>query len=194
MKIVRELQKKTSFVIAIIILIICMMIVIEAASHNEKPTSEIIMTKIEQSSELTTSKITFTGLQEYKDKGIKFINRSDFIMIYEATARVGIDIKKVKVNVSNVTKTVHIKIPDTEILDVKVNKDTIKYFDEKFALLNIDAKQDANDANSLAEESAKEKLDKMGILKMTNDQAESLIKGIIQDHIPKNYKIVIQRN
>ena len=25
-------------------------------------------------------------------------------------------------------------------------------------------------------------------------QAESLIKGIIQDHIPKNYKIVIQRN
>ena len=87
-------------------------------------------------------------------------------MVYEATARAGID--------------------------VKVNMDSIKYFDEKFALLNVDYKEDANRATSLAEKEAVTELEDMGILKMADEQAEALIKGLIQDVIPRNYKIQIK--
>ena len=90
-------------------------------------------------------------MSEYKDEGIMFINRSDFVMVYEATARVGIDVKKVKVDVNNLLKTVTVTIPKAEVLDVKVDMDSIKYFDTKFALLNVDYKEDANKATSIAE-------------------------------------------
>jgi hypothetical protein len=68
----------------------------------------------------------------------------------------------------------------------------IKYFDEKFSLFNVDAKEDANKANALAEEEAKKELAGMGILEMANEQAEALIKGLIQDVVPKNYEIKVK--
>lgn len=33
----------------------------------------------------------------------------------------------------------------------------------------------------------------MGILEMANDQAEALIKGLIQDVVPKDYEIKIKK-
>jgi len=148
---------------------------------------------LKKSSELTTAKLTYTGLSEYKDTGISFINRSDFIMVYQATARAGIDVKEILVNADKITKTVWITIPKAKILEVKVNMNSIKYFDEKFALLNVDYKEDANKATALAEEEAVKELEGMGILEMANEQAEALIKGLIQDLIPENYELKIKK-
>lgn len=191
MKIPKILKNKY-VAIPLFVLFIVLIFVIVLMNHSEKTESEIILGKIEKSSELTTSKITFTGMSEYKDEGIKFINRSDFVMVYEATARIGIDIKKVKVDVNNITQTVYITIPKAEVLDVKVNMDTIKYFDTSFALLNIDYKEDANKATSIAENEAKEEIANMGVVEMADNQSEALIKGLIQDVIPKGYDIKVK--
>ena len=191
MKIPKILKNKY-VAIPLFVLFVVLIFVIVLMNHSEKTESEIILGKIEKSSELTTSKITFTGMSEYKDEGIKFINRSDFVMVYEATARIGIDIKKVKVDVNNITQTVYITIPKAEVLDVKVNMDTIKYFDTSFALLNIDYKEDANKATSIAEKEAKEEIVNMGVVEMADNQSEALIKGLIQDVIPKGYDIKVK--
>ncbi|MBS4980454.1 MAG: DUF4230 domain-containing protein [Lachnospiraceae bacterium] len=58
---------------------------------KEKVDSEYIVTLLEKSSELTTAKLHYTGMSEYKDTGVPILNRADFIMVYEATARIGID-------------------------------------------------------------------------------------------------------
>ena len=61
-----------------------------------------------------------------------------------------------------------------------------------YGKVELNSKEDANKAQALAEENAKEELAKMGILKMADNQAESLIKGIIQDSIPNDYKIEVK--
>lgn len=151
-----------------------------------------IIAKLEESSELTTTKLNYTGMSEYKDSGISFINRSDFIMVYEATARIGIDVKEVEIEVSDFNKTVWLKVPKAKILDVKVDLGKIKYFDEKFALFNVDYKEDANKATLLAEQSAKEELENMGILDMANTQSITLLKELIKDLIPSNYEVKVK--
>jgi len=44
----------------------------------------------------------------------------------------------------------------------------------------------------LAEQSAKEELENMGILDMANTQSVELIKNLIQDLIPNNYEIKVK--
>lgn len=186
-------KNKIVFFLLIVICIIC--IGYFAFFHNKEAEVDTtyIIAKLEKSSELTTAKLKYTGMSEYKDTGLIFINKADFIMVYEATARAGIDVKEIQVQVDNVTRTVWITIPKAKILEVKVNMDSIKYFDEKFALLNVDYKEDANRATSLAEKEAFIELENMGILEMADAQAEALIKGLIQDVVPKNYEIKIKK-
>ncbi len=196
MKIKEVLKKifknKIVFFSIIIVFIICIAYFGFYRKGAEVDTTYIIA-KLEKSSELTTAKLNYTGMSEYKDSGISFINKADFIMVYEATARAGIDVKEIEVQADNMTHTVWITIPKAKILEVKVNMDNIKYFDEKFALLNVDYKEDANRATSLAEKEAVSELQNMGILEMADEQAEALIKGLIQDVVPKNYEIKIKK-
>ena len=162
--------------------------------YNDKAevTSEYISGILTEQSELTTAELNYTGMTEYKDTGIKFINRSDFIMVYHSTAKAGIDMEEVEVDVNNTTKTVHLKIPRAEVIDVKVDVNSIKYFDEDFALLNWNEKEDGNKAIALAEDKARKEVANMGILKMADNQSETLIKGLLQGAIPNDYKFKVE--
>lgn len=186
------LKNKITFFSIIVVFIIGIVCFVFYHKGTNVDTTYIIA-KLEKSSELTTAKLNYTGMSEYKDSGLIFINRADFIMVYEANARAGIDVKEIEVQADNITHTIWITIPKAKILEVKVNMDSIKYFDEKFALLNVDYKEDANRATSLAEKEAVTELENMGILEMANEQAEALIKGLIQDVIPKNYEIKVKK-
>jgi len=184
-------KNKISRIISLIVVVLLIVSVVCVCLNNK--THELdttyILAKLEKSSELTTAKLTYTGFSEFKDTGISVINKANFIMIYEATARAGIDVKEVKVESDDINRIVWITVPKAKILDVKVNLDSIKYFDEHFALFNWDYKEDANKANSLAEKEAIKELADMGILEMADNQAAALIKGLIQDIVPNDYTI-----
>ena len=160
---------------------------------KEKVDSEYIVTLLEKSIELTTAKLHYTGMSEYKDTGVPILNRADFIMVYEATARIGIDLKNVEVKVDASKERIYLTIPKAEVIDVKVNQDKTHYFDNKFALLNLNEKEDGNKANVLAEQEAEKEIEKMGVLEMADTQAETLIKGILKDVVPKEYKYEVKR-
>lgn len=189
------LKNKIGRIICLVLVAMIVLTVVLICSYEPKQTLDTtyIIAKLEKSSELTTAKLNYTGMSEFKDSGIAFINKSDFIMVYEAQARAGIDVKNINVVADDINHIVWLTLPKAEILDVKVDMNTIKYFDEDFSLFNVDAKEDANKANALAEEEAKKELAGMGILEMANDQAEALIKGLIQDVVPKDYEIKIKK-
>lgn len=189
------LKNKIGRIICLVLVAAVVLAIVAICSYEPEQTLDTtyIIAKLEKSSELTTAKLNFTGMSEFKDSGIAFISKSDFIMVYEATARAGIDVKDIKVVADDINHVVWLTLPEAEILDVKVDMNKIKYFDEKFSLFNVDAKEDANKANALAEEEAKKELASMGILEMANDQAEALIKGLIQDVVPKDYEIKIKK-
>lgn len=117
------------------------------------------------------AKLKFTGMSEFKDAGITFISKSDFIMVYDANAQAGIDVKEIDIDKNEAAKEITISLPKAKVLSVSVDHNSIKYFDESFALFNLKEKEDANKANALAEEEAKKELAEMGILSMADEQA-----------------------
>ena len=155
-KIKKILRNNTYCVIIGVIVGLLVVLFMTLCNKDEEVDVTYLLAKLEKSSELTTAKLTFEGIYPYKDSGIKIISRSDFLMIYQATARAGIDVKKVKITADYVTKTIMISLPKAEVLDIKVDPNSIKYYDEGFALFNFNSKEDANKAQAEAEKKAKE--------------------------------------
>ena len=180
-------------VVGIVVAIVLTAILVVSSGSGNKVDTTYISTQLEKASELITAKLHFTGMSEFQDEGTKFINKSDFTMVYEATANAGIDVKNVKIGADEENRVINITIPKATVISVKVNPASIRYFDEKFALFNNNQKEDSNKAIALAEEEAKKEVARMGVLEMADQQAEALIKGLVQDSIPRDYTIKIKR-
>ena len=172
-------------VISTIIILAIIALSIYIYNKNKKLDITYITAQLEKSSELTTATLKFKGIYDYEDSGVAVINKANFIMLYEATARAGIDISEVKIEQDNFKPIVWVTIPKAKVLDIKVDTD--------FTLLNTNPKEDANKANSLAEKDAKTEVEQMGILEAADQQAEALVKGLIQDIVPKKYEIQIKK-
>lgn len=155
--------------------------------------TDYVKTLITKSSELTAAKYTFTGITKYQDEGVPVLNQSNFVMVYEATARAGIDVEQVEVKVDDDSKTVFLAIPKATVQDVNVDTSSISYFDEGFAIANLDQKQDGNKAIDMAKEDALEEVSTSGVLEMADTQSEALIKGILQPAIPSDYTFKVTK-
>ena len=176
-------------IIAILVIGITLIVI---KSNDDKVDTTYLIATLEKASELTTAKINYKGITRYESSGIAIINKTGFVMEYQATARTGIDVNEVEIKANDITKEVIVTIPRAKILDVKVAADSIKYYDEKFSIFNIDKKEEANKAQAQAEKIAKEEIQKMGVLELADNQSETLIKGLIQELIPDEYKLVFK--
>ena len=180
-------------VLTVILLIIGIRFCINIFKDDE-PNFNYINSQIAKSDELTTAKLRLRGIYNFKDKGTKIISRADFTMIYTATVRIGVELKDVEVTSNEITKKIIVKIPEAKVLEAKVEQNDIEYHDEKFALFNFDSKEDANRAAAEAEKDAKIQAEKSGVIEYAQTEAEAVIKNLIYPAIPKDYKIVIERN
>lgn len=149
---------------------------------------ETITAKIEAASDLVTSKVTLKGVAEFSDGGWWFFNKGDFVLVYTSEVKAGIDVKKVDLTVDDGQKIVYIYVPKAEILSVKILPESIKYYNESFALLNFDKKEDANRAQKMAEEVAEKDALGAGVLEAANTQSEILIRGILEE-VVGNYEM-----
>ena len=191
-RILKNKIARNSFIIAVLAVVTVVFVYIFLYNKEEKITSSYLGTKLTKVGELTTVKLNYTGFLEYHDKGIPVFNKSDFLMTYEANARVGIDLEEVEIEVDNLNKIVTLSIPKAEILDVKIDPNKINYYDTKFALFNVNEKEDGNKAQALAEEQAYKDLTEMGVLESANEQALTLIKGLLQNVVPSDYEYKVK--
>jgi len=166
-----------------------------AKTEENKPQlvdTQALKSELLESSELTTAKLKLTCISEYKDTGVVLLNRGNFIMVYDVIVRAGIDIKKVNIpkdRVDYLNKIIYISIPKATIQSSSVDPATIKYFDEDLSLFNVNQKEDANEAQALAQKDARKKALDSGILELADSQSAALIKGILSSVIPKGYTI-----
>lgn len=181
--------------IAIVIALLVVAVVLRLSTVKESSVDTTYLSSIlMKSSELTSAKLHYTGMTEYTDTGVSFINRSDFIMVYEATVRAGVRMEDVKITADDANSIIYLEIPKAIVQDVKVDASSIKYFDQKFALFNVDAKEDSNEAISLAEKAATEEAANMGILELADAQAETLIMGILANTVPDGYTMKVKKS
>jgi len=193
MSTVKEKPGKTKKALISIIIIVFIGLVLFLFLRNNKESVDISYCNqlLSTSSELTTAKLNTTGFYKYKDEGVSFVDRSDFAMVYNVTIRAGINMAEVKITADDANKVVHITIPKASIIDVTVDSNNIEYYDTKFSLFNMDQKEDSDKAQSLARDDAKAKAPDTGILELADQQAETLVKGILINAIPDDYQIKV---
>ena len=192
-KLIKTNKLKFIFIILLIVIIVSIVVGVKTTKKKESADFTYLNQLLEKSSELTSAKLKITGIENYKDAGAMIINRSDFTMVYTATIRAGVELKEVKVEPNNITKEIIITIPKAKVFDCHVNQEDIKYFDEKFALFNVDSKEDANKACALAEQDGIKEAEQTGILEFAETEAEYVIKDILTPALPKGYKLIIKR-
>ncbi len=188
----RTLKKKLGkiLLVAVPLVLVISVIAISAALKKDTIDLDLMYDTLERSSELTTIKFNHEGMVDFKDSGWSFINKGNFTMKFNATVRIGVDLKEIEINPDKVTRTIWLHIPDAKVFSVEIDHDSIKFYDEKFVLFNTDAKENNNEAISQAKKETIERIEnKMGILSVADEQAELLIKGLIGDLVPKEYKI-----
>lgn len=155
-------------------------------------------TALKEASELTTAKLKISGFVDFSDTGIVILNKSDFIMKYTADISAGIEMSKVKIkeeDIDHKNKKITVYIPKATVFKPNVyhGDKHIKFYDEKFALFNVDEKEDLSRALDMAEKDAKKEAIQNGLLELADKQSEALIKGILSDAVsPLGYTLEIK--
>ena len=97
------------FVIFMVVVLVGVAVYIRFFVYNDKAkvTTEYINGMLSKSSELTTAKLNYTGMTEYSDEGISVINKGDFVMVYRATVRAGINVDEIKSKVDDKNEIIY---------------------------------------------------------------------------------------
>lgn len=129
--------------------------------------------QLERCQDLVTAKLEYRGLVTYEEGDIDFINKKGFTMIYDADVAASVDLSKAEVAVDG--RDVSIKLPHAKLESVSIDPDSLKFYDEKFALFNWQNKTDTAEALKLADKDAESKVDKTSLLKTADKQAKKAI-------------------
>lgn len=177
--------------ITIMIALCVVLLVMNIKKKESEPeiTNTFINNKLEAAGELTSARMIYNGLIRYSDGKIPFITKKAFTMTYRAQIKAGIDLAGVKSEVTD--SRVTIRIPEIEIQDILIDEDSIQYYDEKFALLNAEKKEDALMALEKAKEDVRENGDIDELKKAAGKQTETLLKSLFQDSIGER-KLIIE--
>lgn len=191
-KIKKPLKKKIFTVCGVIVVLVLVSISIvnfmdnedmrkKFVTHQQVVYAEELTQILEESSELTSAKIQTTGIVDYVDDGVKYVNRADFTMMFKATVRAGIDLEEIEITVNEPEKTVDVVIPKSRILETTIDPESIKYFNTKFSIFNPNEKEDATTAMTLAKKKAEEEAPDTGILELADTNNKNLIRSLLTE-------------
>ena len=110
-------------------------------------TEQIIATKIEDCSELATSKLSYNGFVRYEQGNIPFINRKAFAMGYRADVSAGVDLSQAQVVVEG--RDIKVKLPASTIQTIKIDPNSIEFYDSEYSLFAWDNKEDTVEAEGI---------------------------------------------
>lgn len=151
-------------------------------------TSSFVNGKLEAVSDLTVSKLTYTGLIRYSDGKIPFLTKNSFSMMYTANVRAGIDLSKARIEIAE--DQVVITLPECTVQSVDVDPDSIEFYDEQWALFNWTEKTDVIDTVAAARDDVSQKADLESLLDAARIQTESVIRGLLEDAVGERELVV----
>jgi len=184
---------RTVILIAIVVILIMAGVWLKTFLFGKKEptlTTEYITGKIQVASELTTAELKYTGLVRYEDGSIPWLTQKGFTMKYSATVKAGIDFSKIEVEVNS--KNVVVTLPETEILSVNVDSNSIDFYDQSYAIFNWSDKQDVATAIQTAENDVAANANMDELKEKSEEQTEKLIRGLLEDVIGDR-ELIIER-
>lgn len=159
-------------------------------SKKEVITSSFIESKLADCSDLTTCNLEYVDLVKYENGTIPFISKRSFSMIYQANIRAGVDLNQCVIDVS--PTTVRIKLPETQIQSIEVDTDSLRFYDEHFALFNWNDKEDISAALKAAREDAEKNANLEKLKIQARRQAETVIYKLVKPVIDDGRKLIVE--
>lgn len=143
---------------------------------REQVTVATVSAKLKAIGELATEQYTYTGIYKLSNGQIPFITKKGFTMVYTANFKAGVKDIKVQVNQDQVTVT----LPQSQLLDKKIDPSSIKFYDQSYALFNWNQKEDITKAEQGALKKATGVAKKSGLLARSQKNAKKLIRQLLQ--------------
>lgn len=151
-------------------------------TEDKSPSIDYIPSKLENASELTTQTITYTARVPMEEGSIPFITKKSSVMYYDATLRAGVNLSDVE-PIERGNKII-IKVPHATIQGTpNIEPNSLKFYDQKKALLNWNEKEDVAEALQKAKEDLNENpsIDITMLLTKADEHAEELIHELLDD-------------
>ena len=179
--------------VSILIIAIVVIFVTYRLTKKDEPeiTNTFISEKLEAVSELTTAKLTYTGLVRYTEGNIPFLTKKEFNMLYRAGVRAGIDLSQANIDVTD--SEVKLTLPKAEIQEISVDADSIQFYDESFALFNGEKREDTVEALKVAEEDVRENGNMEDLMAEAQEQTEILLTGFLDELIGDRTLVISYR-
>lgn len=99
-------------------------------------------------------------------------------MVYTANFKAGVKVKDIKVQVNQDQVTV--TLPQSQLLDKKIDPSSIKFYDQSYALFNWNQKEDITKAEQAALKKATGVAKKSDLLARSQKNAKKLIRQLLQ--------------
>lgn len=145
-------------------------------------------------SELVSAEYLFTNAAKFTDTShiigiLDWMTEKSFIQQWDGTIKAGIDLSALSVSIED--RVVTITMPHAKIISYEVDHDSIKVLDEKNNIFNPISIKDKNDFDSKTKESMKARAVQNGLLIKAEENAQTILRGLLYAAIPEisNYEI-----
>jgi hypothetical protein len=174
---------ETFFIIIISILVTLGLVTIFKQWKSKQTTnaqSILLLDKIKRVSKFITVEGDFAEIYHYEDVKEKFLklisSRKKALVVINAKAYVGFDLRKIKLNSNPKTKTVILThFPQPEVLSIESD---INYYDKKDGMFNKFEAADLTELHTKAKEHIRDKIPESGLYNVAKQEALEAIKLI----------------
>ena len=145
--------------------------------------------------ELVTQAGYFTNVQSSTSTRRLFgmdipFTTSKYIYSYDGVVKAGLDFAGIEVQVDDANRTVTVRLPEIEILDVNIDNDSLKIYDESQSIFTPLHISDVNEAQIELKEQVRQTAIDNGILEEAEKNARTIISGFLSGTMDlKNYTI-----
>ncbi len=181
-------NKLLTLFLAITTVVLAFLLIVEKASsgNDKKYNSSTVLNKIAHIQELALVKHNYVGVIGYNDSKkimslpIPFTEKY-FLLKYNGYIKAGVDFEKIKVDVNEVDKSVHVVMPKAKILDVVIDENSIKVYNESDNAFNPIKISEYNDAIKREKNIMRKDAYDSGILEDANKQAKLAVTSLLQE-------------
>ncbi|MCS4491366.1 MULTISPECIES: DUF4230 domain-containing protein [unclassified Corynebacterium] len=165
-------------------------------------TSTGIAASFKDIAELAVEEYTFTNVGKFADEGHQIygltvpLTGKNFLITYDGTVKAGVkDFSQIAIDMSENTKKVTLKVPRVEIIDSKIDPDSVIVYDQSYNPLNQLSVDDMTRFLTVEGKAAETQAIEHGILKRAGERVEQLldthIKSLLLHTDKEDYEVTV---
>lgn len=139
--------------------------------------SDTVAEQLVECSELATMKLDYRGLITYEEGDLPLLTKKAFSMIYDAEVRAGVDLAQAAVDIDGTD--VSVSLPAATVQSISIDPDSLQFYDQQYALLNWQNRDDTAKALQMAQDDAQAKVDSTAMLEDAQKQAETVVEALL---------------